>query len=1081
MTTNTYKSFFKLLVASLLLVLQLNAQSVTSGLTGLVDDATGAPVAGAEVTAIHTPTSTTYHATTRSDGRYDFRGLIVGGPYTITASSPNYTSADRSDVTTQLGEVIDVNFVVQKSDVVKLEKLVVSGSSNDLDSSSNGAGGVIDANEINSKPTTARRLNDIISASPLVTLRSTSGDREEASISAVGMNNRYNSIMIDGARVNDQFGLYSMGTFSFFNPLSLDTVDQISVQLSPYDVRYSGFTGAAINAVTKSGTNTFHGSSYYLFSGDRLGSYRLQGPNSAPGTTYGITPKLQAETYGFTFGGPVIPNKVFFFSNYEKFGRLTPPSSTGLYPNSADLNTIKTRFAAINAASGNKADWGNWTDSAVNKAQDQKKLMKLDWNITDNQRLSVRYSETNGEVPLFGSYTSTSYTSILGTIRGGGTTALTSHFYSQTRNEKVYAAQLISQWTSNFKTEAKYSKTKEVQLTPTNAVLPEIHIFGVSGVDYANNSITNGVVIAGTEQYRQGNIIKVSTDNYSLAGDYFLGNTTVTAGFDREKSNFYNLFRAGSYGRFDFASVNDFLTDKISGFSRAFYVQGTPQADVSDFATTGLFAQAKIDVSTQLNFVAGLRYDYISSGTRPPFNALFLSQFGARNDGTVDGTNSTSPRFGFNYAVDKDRNTQVRGGIGHIEGRAPWVWFSNSYSQPGVGRFATNTAPAGLVSYLTTDFNPASPIGSAPSITPGGRYEVDYTDDKIKLPAVWRANLAVDHKLTAIDSILSMEIVATKDDQALYMVNDNLKPTTIGADGRQRFAGNVGTAANALHPDFINVYHTKNVSVGSSTYWTISLERRLKDGWTMSAAYSNGHAKDAMANGGTTAGGIWGPHATFNQNTVEKATSEFQTKNRVQLQVSKKISIVKNWPMTIALYYEGHSGNPYSFIYSNDLNGDGQTSDLVAVPSSSSDPRFDFSKMAQSDVDGYFQLLASTGLKKYAGGYAPRNAFEQPWINRLDLHVSQVIPVYKPFELEVFADFTNFGYFLNKSLFNYYQRASGGGNDTDWYRYIGTASYGTDGRIVPGYTNTTVVSGSAFTIDNLQSRWKVQVGAKLKF
>jgi hypothetical protein len=236
-----------------------------------------------------------------------------------------------------------------------------------------------------------------------------------------------------------------------------------------------------------------------------------------------------------------------------------------------------------------------------------------------------------------------------------------------------------------------------------------------------------------------------------------------------------------------------------------------------------------------------------------------------------------------------------------------------------------------------------------------------------------------------------------------------------------------------------------------------------------------------MANGGTTAGGIWGPHATFNQNTVEKATSEFQTKNRVQLQLSKKFELVKHWPTTIGLYYEGRSGNPYSFIYSNDLNGDGQTSDLVAVPRDANDSRFDFSKMAASDADAYFQFLSLTGLKKYAGSYAPRNAFEQPWINRLDLHVSQVVPIYKPFELEVFADFTNFGFFINPSLFNYYQRASGGGNDTDWYRYAGTASFGTDGRIVPGFTAATPISGSAFTIDNLQSRWKVQVGAKLRF
>ncbi|HKB90632.1 MAG TPA: hypothetical protein VKC60_08975, partial [Opitutaceae bacterium] len=780
--------------------------------------------------------------------------------------------------------------------------------------------------------------------------------------------------------------------------------------------------------------------------------------------------------------GPIWKNKIFFFANYEKFTRITPPTNTGLTPNSADVAAIDARFQAINAAAGTKYDWGTWSNSLTNKAEDKKKLAKIDWNIVEGQRLSVRYSETSGAVPQFGNFSNTSYTGVSSSNTAGGTTGYTSNFYSQSRVEKAWATQLFSQWTPDFKTEAKYSTTKQDQLTPTVATLPEIHIFGVGGIDSGGFSITNGAIIAGTEQFRQGNIIHLKTDSYALSGDYFWNKFTFTGGFDREKSSFYNLFRAGSYGRFDYASISAFQSDTISAFSRAYYVQGTPQADLSDFAVTGLFGQAKWDVTPRLNILAGARYDFVQSGTKPPYNALFQSTFGNRNDGTVDGTNSFSPRIAVNYAIDDDRKTQLRGGFGHVLGRAPWVFFSNSYSAPGVGRFTSLTAPTSLVSYLQNGFDPANPIGSATSIPATGRYEVDYADQKIKLPSVWRGNIAIDRKIPQIDSILTLEYIQTRNDQDLWISNDNIKPTTLGADGRQRYAGSVNTQANALHPEFLNVYHTRNVSIGRSRYWSLSLDRPMKDGWGFDVSYTDGHALDAQPNGGTTASGIWGPNPVFNQNTIEPARSEFEIRNRIQVQISKKIELVKKWPTVVSLYYEGRSGNPFSFTYSNDLNGDGQSgNDLVAVPKDNTDARFDFSKMSQADQDAYFAYLKNTGLMKYAGTVAPRNAFLQPWISRLDLHFSQTIPIYHPAQVELFLDFVNFGTWISSSLFNYYEKAPQSSNDTDWRQYAGSASYAADGRIVPVFSSTTPPSSTSQIIDNIQSRWRIQVGARLKF
>jgi hypothetical protein len=1054
---------------------------VTAGITGTVRDTGGKPISGVSVTATHTPTGTAYTAATSDTGRYNFRGLIAGGPYTVSATGASIKSAERTDLTTQIGTDLEVNLAVSTSgDIVALEKFTVRGESNELDASATGAGSLLNQARLAAKPTTQRSFADVISASPFVTLRSMSSanDREEAHITALGQNNRYNSILIDGARINDQFGLNGTGLASFFNPLSIDTLEQLSVQVSPYDARESGFTGASINAVTKSGTNQFHGSAYYLLSRDQIFGLRGQGPDIAPGLTQGRVPALKRTTWGATLGGPIIQNKLFFFLNYEKFSRITAPAQAGFTPTAATVAAVDARLAQINTQSGKTSPWGVIGGNATNEAEDEKKLAKIDWNIVTGQRLSVRYSETEGTVPQFGSYASTTFNGV--TLAGGATTAYTSNFYAQGRKEKTLATSLFSQWSPSFKTEVRFNTIQQDQLTPTVATLPEIHVFGLPGLDRGGAAVTNGVLVVGTDQFRQGNQVFVDTKSYSATGDYFWKNFTFSGGFDREENDYFNLFRAGSYGLFDFANLGAFQADTITSFSRAFYVNGTPPADVSKSAVTGLFGQAKWTVSNHLTLLAGLRYDMVASGTRPPFNQLFLDRFGYRNDGTVDGTSTVSPRVSFNWAPTEDRSVQFRGGVGHFLGRAPWVFFSNSYSNPGIGRFNITTPPAGLVPYLQTTFDPANAIGSAPSIPAGGRYEINLSDDKIKLPSVWRGNLAVERKLALFDSILSVELVQTYNDKTLFVTNDNLRPTTLGADGRQRFAGNPSTAANARFPEFINVYHVSQRATGESRYITLMWDRPLKAQWATNFSYTRGRSTEAQAFGQTTASGTWQRNPVFNQGAVEEAHSDFEVRDRVQLTLTREFEFKKKWKTLTSLYYEGRSGNPFSYVYNTDLNGDSRAdNDLVAVPTDASDARFDFSGMNATTQAAYFKFIGDRGLAKYAGGVAPKNAFVQPWVNRLDLKISQTIPLHSRVQLEVFADFVNFGSFLSKKLFNYYEEPILISNDVFRRLNLGGASYTAAGKIAPTFNSP--VPNSNFVLENVQSRWRLQFGAKLKF
>lgn len=1083
-------SFIRTMVLSALTALtvalspQALAQVTTSGMTGVVRGDDGQGVAGASVKAVYGPTNATFTATTNAEGRYFFRGLPPGGPFTVTATADGTTGAPVEGVVTQLGSDIDVNLLIS-SNVVQLEKFVVSSSRDALDSGATGSGSVLDSARLAVKPTSERSLADMVSANPLVTLRSTFGDREESQITAVGQNNRYNSWQIDGSRINDQFGLNGTGLASFFNPLSLDTIEQLAVSISPYDVRQSGFTGASINAVTKSGTNKFHGSAYYIFRGDEYLGVQLHGKNEREGAISGTTviPKLERRTYGFTLGGPIIKDKLFFFGSYENFKSISAGRDRRFEtPQEAQ---ILARLQKYSTDAGKTIDWGNpVTDATTNTSTDKKYLGKIDWQINDQHRLSGRYTQTKGEVPQFGNFAGT--TANLNGVTGGISTAVDGHFYSQRRKEETFAGQLVSQWTPSFKTELKYSETTQDQLTPLNTVAPMILITGLTGVDQTNGqTVTNGSYWAGTEQFRHGNQINVDQKQMSATADYVWNNFVFSGGFEREENDFFNLFRQSSFGLVAFRSLNDFLNDTNAVMQRNVFDPNVRDvADISEFTTNGLFAQARWDVNPRFNLLFGARYEFMESNIRPALNQSFLSATGFRNDGTVDGVTAFSPRVGFNLQLDRDRKTQLRGGFGHFLGRAPWVFFSNSFNATGVGSFTqfnTGTAPAipaKFGDFLKNQFDPANPIGTAPVVAGAvTRAEVDFADNNIDLPQVWRGNLALEHKLPFLNSGITLEIVHTINDQQLFITNENLRPTSVGADGRQRFAGNPQTAANAKFGAFTDIFHVSNSGVGKSTFVTLQWDRPIRDNWGFNFSYTRGNSTEGQAIGQTTASGQWQRNVVFNQGQVEKGTSDFEIKDRIQLTLSRNFEFIKGFKTRTSLYYEGRTGNPYSWIYSSDLNGDGRTdNDILAVPSGPDDPRFDFSGLTSAQRDAYFAFLDSSGLSQYAGGIAPKNGFTEPWFNKLDIRLQQEVPIRGPAKLVLGMDWVNFGSFLSKKTFNFTEISPRLSNDVFRRRSLSSATFGTDGRIRPG-----AAAPQNFQIDNGMSRWRIQFTARLEF
>jgi len=1070
----------------------------TSGISGVVRDAQGNPVSGAAVTIIHEPSGTRATAITRAGGQFSQSGLRVGGPYSISATADGYVINSVDGIYTVLGETASVTLAAKGDEVVLLEAVSVTASQSDLDGNTTGFVSSLDERKILGQPTSTRSFTDLIKTNPFV------GIRAGSQVTALGMHNRYNSITLDGARLNDQFGLSSTGLFSLKNPFSLDALEQFTVSLTPYDAAESGFAGASINAVSKSGTNEFHGSAYYIYSSAKWQGEDLSGTNAGkrPGNFY-------ERSYGATLGGPIIKNKLFFFVNYEEFENPgAPANNAGFTPTSAFLTNLDQQIASLSGS----PDLGSFGGAGGAIDLETKRLVKLDWNISDQHRLTVRYSDTEGSRPNFGSFNSSGFSifpSGTPTSYPNRVTSLSSSYYSLAVLEKVWAGQFISNWTPDLKTQFNYSQNDSTSLRSTPAIFPEIRIFNVPGTDSSGGAISSGNAISfGTEHSSMGNGIIMNGVSYGGNAEYTMGNFVFKGGFDREETDFDNLFRNGSYGIFayNYSPTLNIATDRPLAFYRNVAQTGFPGTDASRLEQTGYFVQAKWDISRRLNATLGLRYDVLGSPIAPTYNPLFTTVYqgiypGIRNDGTIDGTSRVAPRFSFNYALDDERVTQIRGGVGVFLGRNPWVWISNAYGNAGFGRFAQQKAGAAaptLTEYLNGTFadpDPAysfdadSPMGTT-SGTSGTGTSVNLIAPGLKLPTNLRSNIALDRKIPSLKATFTVEYIYNQVMESLFIENLNSRvlngdaqnnpgASSYGADGRLRYSGNLSST-------FGQVLRLRNIQAGESHYVAFVLDRPFSDGWAYNASYTRGSATEAQALGSSTASSNWNFNNVFNR-TPEVERSDYEIRDRVQLTVSKEFQFFDRLKSTISLYYEGRSGQPFSYVYSGDLNGDGRSSsDLVAVPTGASDARFDFSGMTSVQMDAYFDFLQSSGLSQYAGSYAPRNAFLTPWQNRLDLQFTQEIRTVSTVKLEFFANFMNFGSWLNDDVFNYIETLNGSTTNSNQLRQLGNAAYNASGQIRPTVTlnsdgSINFPASSRFAFNNGDSRWRIMGGVRLKF
>lgn len=1037
------KKHYILLIAIVLCLLgNMNTygQVTSSSITGSINDAKGEAVIGATVKATHEPSGTLYGNITNVDGRFVIPNVRIGGPYTVEVTSVGFQTQKFSGINLLLGEPYVLHVVLNEAQT-ELQEIVVS-SDRTLDVDKVGTSTNIGSRQFATMPTISRTITDFTRLTP-----------QANGNNFGGRDARYNNIQVDGANLNNNFGLSSdplPGGGS--SPISLDSYEEISVNIAPFDVRQSGFTGAGINAVTKSGTNTFKGTAYLLFRnqnflGSKVGDRDISSQIVDSKNTI----------YGVSVGGPIVKNKLFFFVNaeLEKGSRpgvtFSPTNGSGQgNVSSTPADSLKKLSDHLGSAYGYET--GAYDNFPNFENENRKVLLKLDYNLNQNHRLTFKYSHFNStndqqlnntSVPNGGGFTVTGRSGTLSRLPFNRFSATSMSFVNSNYqfDDKVNTGTLELNSNLNEKASNQLLATiTTIKTTRTfnGPVFPTIDIFNGSGDNY---------MTAGMDPFTNNN--DVVNDIYTLT-DNFTYNTgihTLTAGGSYEFQKVGNMFMAASNSYYVYNSLNDFITNQAPVYYAYTYslVPGEKAVYSSELKVgqLGIYAQDEINFNS-LKFTFGVRADkpvYLDKPLEnPAVSALnFFDEHGnltTYNNGKwPEGKILISPRVGVRWDVMKDKTLIVRGGFGAFTGRIPFVYLTNMPTNSGMYQFGARvTAPATLANIRFSE-NPDAHAALFPT-TAGTSVPSNlvFIDPDFKFPQIFRTNIAVD-KTLGYGLTATFEALITRDINAIRMRNANFNPATTGtvAEGGLSRPRYVTITDRNFNGSVSSAIVLENVNKGYSTALTAQLTKAFDRGLYGSIAYTYTKAEEITANPGSQATSVWNANPNVGtSNAVELANSQYAIPHRIIANVSYRKEYLNHFASTLSLFYEGTYQANYSFIVNGDLNGDGNSAaDLLYIPKDASEMYFEEYTAVVNDVPVTFTVAQqqqafetfinnSPYLKEHRGEFAERNSALLPWYNRLDLKFIQdfFLTTGKAdtrHTLQLSLDILNFGNLLNKN------------------------------------------------------------------
>jgi len=1083
------------------------AQDTSSAISGRVLDSSGQPVAGATVKIVHEPSGTTKTTTTGPDGRYAAQGLRVGGPFDVTASKDGLSVAEQDHVYLQLAQESAINLTMdagaKQKEATNLERVTVSASAlaQTFSPDNKGISTNVSSREIEATPTPDRSIQNIVRLDPRIVIT----DRERGEFSAIGQNSRYNSVTVDSVSANDPFGLNANGLPTLATPISQDTIEEYNISTANYDAAIRRGVGANVNAVTKSGTNDFHGSVYYVFQNQNMIG------NNEDDAKY--TAFDRQWTGGATVGGPIIKDKLFFFASVEKsvkVGAGSPygPEDSGASSPILGLTSVQVQQVIDAAKSLGLGDPGGFGGGNTN-LQDKRYLGKIDWNIVDNHRASFTYSRTKETKPV---------------ITGSATNlVLSSGWYTTGVDNKSYALHFYDDWSENFSTDTTVSYAKFDQLRgPYNGVAsPDVQVYPTTFTDGTS-------VEFGTEYSSQANVLRTRTTNVAWAGTYYAGDHAIKGGFDYERDNVYNLFLQNYYGSYIFEDGNgktgleNFLAGDYYRYRYSRPANGLGLSDVAASFTTrqwGVFLQDTWQATNNLSLQYGVRVDIPLVSDKPIYNTGFAAApvastydpvthtgtpasggFGRTNQTTINGNRIVQPRASFNYTFDTELATQLRGGVGLFISNPPTVWIGNIYSNSGATQTQFNCGPTQSGPCSGTNLPPFSsnPLGQNDGVTGSGAQSVNTISPNFHLPSVWKFSLGIDRELPWWGLVATADYEHIKVRDAIRYENFNTgAATAILPDGRESFYKDIALDPRnsaqrnryLANPAFTNTtINLANSGRGKADSLAVSLKKPFANDWTGMIGFTWSRATEVNPGTSSTASSNYGNSFIVNPGENVASPSNYSIPRRVLASLNWRHSFFGDYATSASILYDGHNASPYSWDFGNDANGDSLTNDLVFIPKPG---QVEFrGNVSQDRIDQFYDYIRRNDyLKDHQGGIAGRNGDRAGWINQIDLSFSQEIPgIFKGNKGIIKLDLYNFTNLLDKH-WGIEKRVTfpGGRALADYYgvdpvtgKYIydisGSNYTNAQGNYSPRAIPTYVNFG-----DDLAQRWSVLLTVKYTF